>query len=151
MHSMSSDSVKKRSSSSCARRRSMNMPICCADGREHRQQLVVRLADLAAEELHHAEHFAAQQDWEAERGVQALAQRPPARGKFSDRSSRARRAPIRAPRRSPRGFSGAASSMVVASRRAARRDILGGESPLCRPAVEGLIVPGMPLAETVGT
>ena len=27
MHSMSSDSVKKRSSSSCARRRSMNMPI----------------------------------------------------------------------------------------------------------------------------
>ena len=44
-----------------------------ADRREHRQQVGVRRADLAAEELHHAEHFAAQQDREAERGVQPFA------------------------------------------------------------------------------
>ena len=44
-----------------------------ADGGQHREQFGVRLADLAAEKLHHAEHFAPQQDGEAERRVETLA------------------------------------------------------------------------------
>ena len=46
-----------------------------ADGRQHREQIGVGRADLAAEELHHAEHFAAQQDREPERRVEAFARR----------------------------------------------------------------------------
>ena len=53
----------------------MNRPIWLPMLVEHRQQIVVGRADLAAEELHHAEHFAVQQDREPERGVQALARR----------------------------------------------------------------------------
>ena len=44
-----------------------------ADGREHREQIGVGRPDLPAEELHHAEHFAAQQDRESEGRVEALA------------------------------------------------------------------------------
>ena len=44
-----------------------------ADRRQHRQEFFVRLADLAAEELHHALHFAAEQDRKTEGRVQALA------------------------------------------------------------------------------
>ena len=46
-----------------------------AHGGEHRQQARVRFPDFAAEELHHAEHFAAKQDREAEGRVQSLARR----------------------------------------------------------------------------
>ena len=44
-----------------------------ADAREHRQQVLVGCADLAAEELHHAEDFAAQQDGESKCRVQPFA------------------------------------------------------------------------------
>ena len=48
-------------------------PDLVADAREHREQIRIGLADLAAEELHHAQHFAAQQDRESECRVQAFA------------------------------------------------------------------------------
>src|SRR5262249_10157766 len=38
---------------------------------EHVEELGVRLADLSAEELHHADHVAFDGDGEAERGVQS--------------------------------------------------------------------------------
>ena len=44
-----------------------------ADRRQHRQQVSVGLADFAAEELHDAEHFAAEQHRKAEGGVQSFA------------------------------------------------------------------------------
>jgi hypothetical protein len=43
-----------------------------ADGAQHVEQGLVGLADLAAEELHHAEHFASHQDREPEGGMQAF-------------------------------------------------------------------------------
>ena len=50
-------------------------PDLVADRRQHRQEAVVRRANLAAEELHDAEHLAAQQHREAERRVQPFASR----------------------------------------------------------------------------
>src|SRR5262249_28534313 len=44
-----------------------------ADARQHLEQPSVRLADLAREELEHAEHAAAEQNRDGERAVQPLA------------------------------------------------------------------------------
>ena len=44
-----------------------------ADAREHRQEIFIRRANLAAEELQDALHLAAEQDREAERAVQSFA------------------------------------------------------------------------------
>jgi hypothetical protein len=52
------------------------------DAGEHGQQVDVWRPDLAAEELHDAEHFAAQQDWKAECRVQALSCRDRRAGKI---------------------------------------------------------------------
>ena len=52
-----------------------------ADRAEHLEQLRVGLADLAAEELHDAEHVGAEDDRKAERGVQPLSRGRGARGK----------------------------------------------------------------------
>src|SRR5437773_3585510 len=43
-----------------------------ADGAEHVEQLGIRLADLAAEELHHADQIVSDRNRKAERGVQAF-------------------------------------------------------------------------------
>ena len=48
-------------------------PDLIADGRQRRQQALVDLPNLAAEELHDAEDLAVQQHGEAKRGVQAFA------------------------------------------------------------------------------
>src|SRR5207244_12550055 len=48
------------------------LPDLAANRLEHLQQRFVWLTDLAAEELHHAEHRGAEEDRKAERGVQAF-------------------------------------------------------------------------------
>src|SRR5262249_4300086 len=47
------------------------LPDLTADRGQHLEQILVRLADLAAEELHHAQHLVAEQDGKAERAVEA--------------------------------------------------------------------------------
>ena len=59
-----------------------------ADRRQHRQQIRVGLADLAAEEFHDPEDLGAAQHGEAERGVQARAARRQALAESSDRGRR---------------------------------------------------------------
>ena len=70
---MSSDSVKKRSRSSCARGPIDEHANLVADRRQHRQQVRVGGADVAAEELHDAEYFAAEQDRKPEGRVESFA------------------------------------------------------------------------------
>jgi len=73
MQSMSIESVKNRSRFSCARRRSTNWPIGVSQSAQHFQQVLVGLADLGTEELHHCHHFAGDQDGKAQCRDQALA------------------------------------------------------------------------------
>ena len=71
MQSRSSESVKNRSSSSCGALLFDEESDLAADGRQHRQQVFVGLANLAAEEFHHADRLGAADDRKPERRVQA--------------------------------------------------------------------------------